>query len=424
MDKKIELMLYAWIQECSQEISALVNWWESHGIDNVSGGFYGEVNQECNPNEKADKSLVLNARILWTFSAIATDDSFQHTSAAKKSALLAHRAYKYLATYFHDKQHGGAFWSVNYLGEPSELSKQSYGIAFALYALVAYYKLRKSSNIKLRAIEYFNLIEYFYKCPSNKGYSEFFSREWNEIDEHYLYVYRELDKNKSLNNHIHIMEAYTSLYSIYRSKKVHDALENLILYILENFIDKNSLHLRMFIDDQGNDQSNFLSFGHEIEFSWLVTQSIDALQNNHLQSYALPIVKKIISNSQALALGTEGQLLESFSIKNKSFVQHTEWWAQAEAMIGYINAFEITENVDFLVLADDIWCYIKNYHIDYIFGEWNQFPQQIHKNNKKGLKISEWKGPYHNGRCMLEVISRAKRILKRLKANNATGPKN
>ena len=114
-------------KEISVELENILNYWIKNTIDQENGGFIGKIDGNDVKYPKADKGLVLNSRILWTFSS-----AYIHNPKPEYK-MMAKRSYEYLMKYFWDKQHGGGYWSVDYLGNPKEKHKQIYGQGFMLY---------------------------------------------------------------------------------------------------------------------------------------------------------------------------------------------------------------------------------------------------------------------------------------------------
>lgn len=119
--------------DLSIELVRILDYWKEHTVDLEQGGFYGRIDHQGFVDATAPKGLVLNARILYAFSA-----GYRKTKQAQYLQ-MAQRAFKYLCTYFYDKTFGGMFWAVDADGKPLDTKKQVYGIAFCIYALSEYH---------------------------------------------------------------------------------------------------------------------------------------------------------------------------------------------------------------------------------------------------------------------------------------------
>ena len=399
-----------WQQECSHELDNIVRWWAMFAIDEVHGGFYGEVDNHCNPNLQADKGLVLNARILWFFSSVAA--SAQVSSSTRRTALkLAGRSYDYFTRHFHDASHGGAYWSLDSKGEPKDTRKQTYGIAFAIYGFSAYYALTHSPEALQHARDYFQLIEDYCKDTQHGGYFECRSRDWQSAIDMPM-SQKDLLAAKTMNNHLHILEAYTTLYHVAPTDDVKAALLHCLEVMDSHILGSDKPHLKLFMtDDWQHDLSETYSFGHDIEYSWLAAEAIDALEMPALAEHYHPTLASIAANCAERGLGSYGQLQESFHIASQRFEDYNEWWIQAEALVGFFNAYQLTGEHRYLITFERLWRYTKGFHIDPVYGEWfccSTLEQQKGFNNPK---IGFWKGPYHHGRALLEIMARCERAM-------------
>lgn len=195
-------------KKVSKELNNILNYWENHTIDIENGGFIGEVDDNDVKNEFADKGAVLNARILWTFSAA-------YPVTKKTSHLeIAERAFEYISKFFYDAQYSGIFWSLNYDGTLKDTKNQVYALAFTIYGLSEYYKISGSEKALRIAIVLFRKIEEKSYDKDNKGYLEAFKRNWEPIEDLRLSD-KDANEKKTMNTHLHIVEAYANLYLVW-----------------------------------------------------------------------------------------------------------------------------------------------------------------------------------------------------------------
>ena len=383
--------------EFEQELQHITDWWYDNTIDDVNGGFVGEVSSKNIRIEEANKGIILNTRILWFFSEAAL------FNGCEKSYQLAQRAYQYLMDVFDDPEHGGVIWEVDCQGKLIDGKKQTYAQSFAIYGLSSYYQLTKDQNAIDKALNYFDLLEANTHDSSRGGYLEAFDRQWQEIEDMRL---SEKDANlpKTMNTHLHVLEAYTNLQKIYPSPKVANALKRLISYFQGAIIDHSNYHLRLFMCRNWGDHSEAYSYGHDIEASWLIQKSLKVLKNPQVSAQVTPTVIKLAETCLAEGIGDKGQVLDEIEIKTNKLHKGSVWWVQAEAIVGFLNAFEMTGNIEFYNAVVDIWSFTKKYHIDAEHGEWHWMSLLDQDDDYSTQKAGFWKGPYHNGRSMIEAI--------------------
>lgn len=376
----------------------ILPFWREKAIDLKNGGFYGEISSDLLVKEDAPKGLILNARILWTFSA-----AYQISNNLEDKN-LADRAFTYLYDNFYDKENGGYYWSLNSLGEPIDTKKQIYAQAFAMYGFSEYYKITKNVGVLELAKDIFKLIETHAFDNTYNGYVEAFSCNWSDMDDIRLSA-KDMNEKKSMNTHLHIVEAYANLYSVWKDDFLAQQLKNLVHLFLEKIISKEDNHLNLFFDDEWNIKSTAVSFGHDIEAGWLVHES--ALIHGEEQ-----LIDKVrerlvpITNAALEGLSPMGGILHESDRAGKHNDNEYEWWPQAEALVGLLDTYEVSNNSAYIDDALKVIDFINKYIIDKENGEWHfrvsPDGNAINSHEKAGF----WKCPYHNGRACIEIIKR------------------
>lgn len=382
--------------ECQEELIAIADWWVNYTQDQEQGGFYGEVLADNSPVKQANKGVILNARILWFFSEVAEKvDKPEYKIAAD-------RAYLYVMNYFVDKEYGGVYWELDSTGKPVNTKKQIYAQAFVIYAFCSYYKLTNNSEALKQTLHLFELIEQYAIDHVNDGYLEAFTREWNLIDDLRLSD-KDLNYPKSQNTHLHIMEAYTSLYELVSNKVIGAALRYNIEMFDRFMIDRKSRHLRMFMDMQWKDFSPGFTYGHDIEAVWLIGKALETLGDEQYYDYLFPDLLAIAQTNLKEAIAEDGHLKDAYDFASGSISDISVWWVQAEALVGYLYIYSVTKDEKYFFAAENLWRYIKQHQIDSENGEWLWLSNLDDQSLQPDYKVGFWKCPYHNGRAMMEV---------------------
>lgn len=380
----------------------ILPYWTTKMIDDVNGGFYGQITGDEILNKSADKGAILNARILWTFS------SAYRTLRSKEYLDVASKARDYLLKYFVDKEFGGIYWALDCKGEVVDSKKQIYALGFAIYGLSEYHRATGDQSSLDAAINLFETIEKYAYDPKMGGYFEAMTRDWQEIDDMRLSD-KDANERKTMNTHLHILEPYTNLYRVWKSDKLKGKLKELIDIFLDHIVDNETSHLKLFFSDDWSCRSNIVSYGHDIEASWLIHEAALVLGDKELLSRVEPIVVAIAKAAEEGLSGGGGIYYELDTITN-----HTDkdfhWWPQAEAVVGYYNIFQYFGNERALAISLNCWNYIKRNLIDRDNGEW-YWSISDGKPNLKDDKAGFWKCPYHNGRMCLEIIERNQNLL-------------
>jgi cellobiose epimerase len=378
-------------------INNILPFWGTKMIDHKRGGFFGQIDGIGNVFPEAGKGCILNARILWTFSAAYR--VLQNSEYLK----LATIAKDYLLDYFFDEEYNGFFWLIDCNRKMIDGKKQIYAQAFVIYALAEYYRITQDETCLVKAIDTFLLIEQYSYDNNMGGYFEAFSREWGQLDDLRLSE-RDANEKKTMNTHLHVLEAYTNLYRIWKNKELKQQLYNLIGIFTDKILNQKTFHLNLFFDENWNCKSDIISYGHDIECSWLLYEAASILEDKALINTVKDACLKIAEKSGEGLVANGGLVYEK--VNNEHVDTDRHWWVQAEAMVGFFNAFELSGNNDFLNKTLAVWDFISNYLVDKEHGEWFWSVDVNLKPNTKDYKAGFWKCPYHNSRACLELIER------------------
>jgi mannobiose 2-epimerase len=366
--------------------------------DMENGGFYGETDFYGKPDKTAAKGGILHARILWTFSTayrLFNDESYGKCAAHAK---------EFLMTAFLDKENGGLYWLVDHKGSPIDKRKQFYNIAFGIYALSEHYLAFKDQSSLDLAYSLFSAIETHGFDPSDGGYIEACTCDWQSVNDSRLSD-KDLNCPKSMNTNLHVLEAYTNLLRSGEDSRVRKALEDLIHITLDKIVN-NEKHFKLFFDMKWNSLVKDISYGHDIEGSWLLYSAALAVGDEKLVAKIKQTALQIAEVTYNAAIDNKnGGLLSGCSGEGKLHSKK-EWWPQAEAVVGFYNAYELSGDRKYYTAAGDIWDFIQKHFIDREHGEWHNELSLDNKPDTGMPKAGFWKCPYHNGRACFELIRR------------------
>ena len=353
------------------------------------GGFYGRIDGLGNVHPEAEKGAILNARILWTFSAayrVLGDPAYLDMATRAKCALLDN---------FFDPEFGGVYWSLHPDGTPKDTKKQIYALGFAIYGLSEYARATGDKSSLVHAIKLFFDIENHSFDTERNGYFEAFTREWGEIADMRLSD-KDANERKTMNTHLHILEPYTNLYRVWPDARLAAAIRNLIDIFVDRILDPQTFHLRLFFDDDWNSKVDAISYGHDIEASWLIHEAALVLGDEALLARVEPVVHAIAQHAE-------------FDILYHSSCQ---WWEYAETVVGNYNVWQHFGDAEALDRALKTWDFIESHLVDRQQGEWFwSVTLPDYAPNRAEDKAGFWKCPYHNSRACLELIERPHTLL-------------
>lgn len=376
--------------------------WIERAVDQERGGFHGAITNALEIQPSAERGALLASRILWTFSA-----AYRRLGDASLLAMADH-AYTALIERFHDRENGGFFWSASPTGVVHQTRKQTYGQAFAIYALSEYHLATTKSAPLDQAIELYRLIETHARDPLHGGYLEATSRDWTPIADMRLSAV-DLNEPKSQNTHLHVMEAYTNLLRAWPDPSLRAAQTALVDTMLTRIVNPDTGHLGLFFALDWSPRSSTVSYGHDIEGAWLLGEAADALGNPHLQERVRELAVKIADVTLAEGIDADGGV---FNAGEPDRVTDTnkEWWPQAEAVLGFLHAYSISHDERHLGAALRCWDFIEQHLIDRTHGEWLRGVTREGAVLESELKVGFWKCPYHNGRMGLLAPAHLRRL--------------
>ncbi|GAB5523076.1 MAG: cellobiose 2-epimerase [Roseivirga sp.] len=389
MNRPFDLLQY----EMGEALINILDYWRKNTPDHVHGGFYGRITHQNKVVQGASKGIILNTRILWSFSAAANHLNTQEHNS------MEDRAFDYLRDHFLDKEHGGVFWELDYLGQPINKRKQVYAQAFAIYALAEYYLLTKKPEALSMAIGLFELIEKHSKDSEKSGYIEAFAHDWSPLEDMRL-SHKDMNASKTMNTHLHILEAYTTLLKVYDNTALRASLKELVELFLYKFL-SDKYHYDLFFDDDWQQISHTISYGHDIETAWLVMEAARAINDKALLEQSETMARKVIDTFLNEALDAEGAVINELDLNTGEKDTDRHWWPQVEAIIGLAFAYRMTGKLRYTEHAARIWHFVKQHLIDHKHGEW-YFRVDAHgKVYTDEDKVSMWKAPYHSTRACI-----------------------
>jgi len=391
-------VLKSYRKEMEEELKNILAYWIDHTIDLKNGGFYGKIDNTNKADETAPKGSVLNSRILWTFSAA------YNLTNIPAYLQVAERAFKYLSNYFTDKEFGGVYWTVDHRGNPADTKKQIYALSFAMYGLSEYYKASKDERAKKSAIDLYKVIVERSYDKIKGGYIEALTRDWKEIKDLRLSA-KDFNEKKSMNTHLHVLEGFANLYTIWPDTILKQRIAELIHIFSGHIIDAETNHLILFFDEEWNRKSNIISYGHDIEAAWLIQEAAEIISADELIE---KIKQRSVKVAQAAERGldADGGLWYEKDETANHLINEKHWWPQSEAMVGFYNAYQITGESYFLEKSLGSWRFIQKHIIDHKNGEWFWGVKEDYSLMEGEDKVGIWKCPYHNGRACMELIRR------------------
>ncbi|MBU9712800.1 AGE family epimerase/isomerase [Evansella tamaricis] len=385
-------------------VDHILPFWKTHVVDEYGDGFHGYMFFDLSIDKESDKICILYSKILWSFSAAYR--MYNHEDDVK----VAERAYDYMIEHFLDKEYGGFYWSLDEdNGLAKDTHKHMYNQAFALYGITEFFKVTGNGDVLNLAKELFRVMEKHGADKKNGGYYESFTRDWEQDGDLRL---RENDLHvaKTMKTHLLILQAYLNLYSVMEDEVVEDKLKALFDLLLEKGMNNETGHVTLFFDEKWGQESSRVVYGRDMEFSWIMTAAAQALDCEKRVEKMKNVTMSIVDTCIEEGIEDDGSLVHE-SVNGEVLDGARVWWVQSEAMVAFLNAYEVTGEEKYLTHFNNSWDYIRDYYVDPKHGEWYwQLTRDNEIDTSKPI-VEPWKGPDHNSRACMEVIERVSRIV-------------
>lgn len=375
----------------------ILPFWLKHARDRERGGFQGLIDQEMNVWKEAPRGALLTSRILWTFSAA------YRAYRDPEYLEMARWAYRDLMDNFRDREFGGLYWSISVDRKPEQTFKQVYGQVFGIYGLTEFYRATGEQAALDEAVAIYRLIEQHAHDGKNGGYFDALDRSWQPQKNNLLGP-----APKSQNSHIHLLEAFTNLLRVWPDEGLRKRQRELLALMLTRIIDPKTHHLVLFMRNDWTPVTEEYSYGHDIELSWLLIEAAEQLGDPVLLARAKPVAVEIARVTLAEGIDRNGGIFNEGNSRGPSN-RNKDWWSQAEAAVGFCNAYQISRDPRYFAAMQRSWNFIGEKMVDRKNGDWYESlgPDGT---PSRHLKIGMWKCPYHNSRCCLELLSRLREL--------------
>lgn len=366
----------------------ILPFWMDYTVD-PDGGFYGTVMNDGTPRP-TDKGAIMNARIIWTFSRAYRI----YGNPAYKE--MADRAAEYFKEHFIDKKYGGVYWSVTSEGNMSDGTKQTYANAFGVYGLSEHFRATGDVSSLEAAKDIFHVLQKYSHDPVKKGYIEVFDRDWSRSGA--KGVDGRTETSKTMNTHIHVMEGFTNLWFVWPDPEVKAAILELLDILQTHLYNADTKHLILYCNDDWKMVATEDSYGHDIETSWLMCESAEAVGDEALISKIRKQAIEMVDVAIAEGVRPDGCMIYEGD--------RLQWWPECENIIGCINAWQITGDRKYFDVAAKCWDFTEKYFVDKKVGGWYKDIMADGTPVARSAKASMWNCPYHNSRMGYEVVAR------------------
>lgn len=391
-------MKNAWATKIEKELKEnILAFWMRHAIDEENGGFLETIRSDLTIPPDKEKSLVLHARMLWTFAAA------YRLYPEKPYRLTAERAYRCLTDRFSDKEHGGFYWKLDADGQPIEDRKRVSAQANVIYALSEWARASGQAEALGLAVELFRLLERNAYDAQHKAYAEALARDWSIVGNEGS-PGNQQPEIQWLSTYLHLLESYTSLYRVWPMKELHEKLKELVDVMLDHIVDEHSSHFRLRFAEGWRPGADSVSYGRDMEGSWLLCKAASALGDAPLANRARRAALRTAEAVLEQGVDIDGGIWNEAAASGKLIDTNKDGWPQAEAVVGFYNAYQLSGDERFLSASQRSWSFIERYIVDDVNGEWHWGVTESGSPLPDRPKGCERKSPYHNSRACYEML--------------------
>lgn len=403
----------------------LLDVWYPRAIDQEEGGFLSSFNYDWSLGENQHKMIVTQARHVWTTAraAVLFPKDKMYPQAAR-------HGFRFLKDKMWDEEYGGFFNLVNRQGEPLsgdgyDQYKRTYGNAFGIYALAAYYAMSSDQEALDLAQKAFSWLDSHAYDSLYGGYFSSMTRQGQMVTEDTsLDAFQNIQLlYKEQNTSIHLLEAFTELYHVWPDALVETRLKELLQIVRDTITTKPGYLQLYFYHDwtpvslqdsadavrEAHFNVDHVSFGHDIETAFLMLEASEALGKfewNKTMKTARMLVGHTVANGFDPV--RSGIYEQGYYFKDDDSItivdERKNWWSQAEGLnalflFSRLYPEEEQYHEEFLKL----WDYIKEYMIDQQYGGWYSYGIDTEPEARHAMKGHIWKGAYHDGRTLMNI---------------------
>jgi mannobiose 2-epimerase len=391
--------------------------WFPRCVDEEHGGFRSNFSREWVADKKQDRFLVFQARMTWLTSQVAMrrpELREEYRRYARHGVAMLERMW--------DAEQGGLYWGLDEAGKIDPkvgAQKHVYAIAFGIYALAAAYEATGDQGAIDLAMRTFDWLDEHAHDKVNGGYHEALQRDGTPI------VPVDLSKTlenhsfgpnvslgyKSMNSHIHLLEALSGLYHAKKDDRVRQRLEEVFLIVRDRIAVEPGC-LNQFFTPDWRVVPDHDSFGHDIETTYLLMEASEVLGRDD-EAKTMIIARRLLDH--ALDWGFDqrnGGFYDKGSAFEKAHATEKVWWTQAEGLNALLLMHErYGKETDRYWKAWDLtWRFVNEHVADKEFGGWYAITDEEGKKLISASKASDWKAGYHDGRALMNMEERLGRL--------------
>ena len=376
-------------------------YWYDTAVDWQRGG-YVLADDAARPARPAtEKQIVTQARMVWGFSHAYRKG---YRDLRRDYLKAAQQGYQFLLDRFLDREHGGYFWKTDLAGQPVNDRKYLYGEAFVVYALVEYSRASSDATALQHALELYRVLQQHCHDAAHGGWGEHYDRDWRLITTQDDRIEVEVAGLKSANAHLHWMEALAELYEATKNADVKASLEEArrinATYFYPADAGKACFHRHPDWSFVSDPKSAGLSYGHNVEFAWLMIRAEEVLGVDPSWAHFDAIMRHALKYGYDHARGG----LYNRGVDDQPATDTDKvWWSQSEMMAALTDGLRHQANPAYRTALQQLVHFLNTYQIQAKDGIWLESVAADGR-ARSTAKAHNWKANYHDVRALVKFI--------------------
>lgn len=408
------------LQDCLS--NRIIPFWLDRSVDEEYGGYLTCFDADGKYTGNGTKYIVTQSRMVWGFSNLR---EFARSQDLERVEHAARQGAEFLMNAFWDDKYQGYYWQLNRDGSIADPSKLIYGEGFAIYALSEFARVYGDERATAFAEKGFDLLQKYAADTLRGGYYENIERDWSISP-----AGPSAGDRKSLDIHMHLLEAFTTLYLLTGSevhgRKLKEVLDLIFRHMINcekgygynqfdlefNQIPAININRTWNAERETNEviatPTDTTSYGHNVELSWLADLALDALGCDRTPYE--PVLRKLLDHALAYGFDYKHGGLYRDGIADESVVVYDkEWWQNFEAMTGFLNGYVLYRDERYLDAFLRTWDFDRDCFMNMAVGESRQLLLRDSTPVISNMG-NPWKGIYHTGRAFAECLRRLENL--------------
>jgi cellobiose epimerase len=392
----------------------VLNVWFPRSVDTAHGGFHSHFARDWKELPSDGKFSVFQGRMTW----VAAQVVLREPKRRDEFLPIVRHGVDFLANVMWDKQYGGFFWGLDDSGKITPEfgdEKEMYGIGFCIYGAAAAYQATSDPKALELAKNGFLWADKHAHDAAHGGYFEWLARDGTPIIPQVPNGTVKTNaigpiNYKSMNTHIHLLEAFTKLYQVWPDPTLRSRLEELLAIVRDKICVEPGV-MNLYFTNAWHPIPDHDSYGHDVETAYLMLET-DELLHKKASEATERMARMLVDHALAYGWDTQnGGFYREGTTFGKPEDTMKEWWIQMEGLNALLMMHERYGKEDgvYFQRFHQQWNFIRQHTID------TEYHGDFNLTKADGAPVTEdkgsiWKAAYHDGRAFWNVSAHLRKL--------------